>query len=65
MVVFDWVGGIHCSNSAHTALILDCRFLLNQFAQVKFNHCFREANYRMRRCFGKVRLCYSPRFSFL
>lgn len=22
-VVFDWVGGIHCSNSAHAALILD------------------------------------------
>lgn len=25
-VVFYWAGGIHCSNSAHDALILDCRF---------------------------------------
>ena len=25
-MVFDWVGSIHCSNSAHAALILDCRF---------------------------------------
>ena len=30
-VVFDWVGGILCSNSAHAALILDSRFLLYQF----------------------------------
>ena len=43
-VLVEWVGGSDCPNNAHSSLIADYRYLLNQLPQVKIKHYFREAN---------------------
>ena len=43
-VVVDWVAGNASINTAHSVLISDCRYLMEQMPRVKIRHCFREAN---------------------
>lgn len=40
-----WVSGHACSNTAHSVLILDCRYLLNLIPRQTIKHCFREAKH--------------------
>ena len=43
-VVVDLVLSRKPSNNPYSSLLNNCRFLLNQFQQVRVNHAFREAN---------------------
>nr|POE76898.1 putative ribonuclease h protein [Quercus suber] len=42
--VADWVVGSTSINTAHSVLISNCRYLMEQLPKVKLKHCFREAN---------------------
>ena len=43
-VVSDWIIISNSSKLNISSLIVDCKTLFSRISQVKFNHCFHEAN---------------------